>query len=155
MQKIGSFKKIFGQKVSMKNFSRKMEKIGLFCEKILNQKIGLKNSSWKRHDKNWTSWWKNFRPENWHEKLKIFWKFSANIPQFLQIVQNFSDILTVFPNHLLLLESLEIMMHWHISGHSCTRWLEFWQCEYDTQSDSPSCIVFNYLCDLRLEYPWF
>ncbi len=45
--KIGSSKKIVGQKESGKNFSQKMEKVGLVDEKILGQKIGVKNSSWK------------------------------------------------------------------------------------------------------------
>ncbi len=55
MQKIESSKKISGQKVSVKNFSRKTEKIGLACEKILGKKIEVKNLSWKMNEKNWFS----------------------------------------------------------------------------------------------------
>ncbi len=44
-KKVGNSKKILGQKVGVKNFSQKMEKIGLVAEKILGQKFGLKNSS--------------------------------------------------------------------------------------------------------------
>ncbi len=50
-REIGSREKILGRKVSVKNFCRKMEKIGLVCEKILGSKIGVKNSSWKMDEK--------------------------------------------------------------------------------------------------------
>ncbi len=45
MRKIGSSKKILGQKVGVKNFFRKMRKIGLVREKILDQQIEVRNSS--------------------------------------------------------------------------------------------------------------
>ncbi len=68
-KKIGRSKKTLGQKVSMKNFSRKSEKIGLVGEKILYQKIRKKNVSWKIDEKNWSNRWKNSRSESRHEKL--------------------------------------------------------------------------------------
>ncbi len=68
-EKIGSRKKNLGQKVSVKNFSWKMEKM-YYHEKVLCQKIGEKNLSWKMDEKNWSSRWKNSRSENRREK---FW----------------------------------------------------------------------------------
>ncbi len=52
-KKIENSKKKLGQKIRMKNFSRKMEKIGLIHKKILGQSIGVKNSNWKMDEKNW------------------------------------------------------------------------------------------------------
>ncbi len=50
-KKIGSSKKILGEKVSVKNSSRQIEKIWLLGEEISGQKIGLKNLSWKMDEK--------------------------------------------------------------------------------------------------------
>ncbi len=56
MEKIGPvMEKILDQKIGEKNFSWKMdEKIGLDGEKIRGQKIGVKNAGWKIDAKNWT-----------------------------------------------------------------------------------------------------
>ncbi len=54
-KKLQAVKKILGQKVSVKNFSRKIKEIGLVGEKIVGLKIGVKNSSWKMDEKNWCS----------------------------------------------------------------------------------------------------
>ncbi len=39
----------------MKNFSQKIDEMELVGEKILGQKIRVKNSSWKMDEKNWSS----------------------------------------------------------------------------------------------------
>ncbi len=49
-------KKNIGQKVSVKIFNQKIEKIGLVGEKILGHKIGVKNSRRKTDEKNWSSY---------------------------------------------------------------------------------------------------
>ncbi len=119
-----------------------MKIIGLISEKIWGQKTDVKNSGWKINGKNWTSRWKNSRLAKWREKLKISLKFYAKFLKFLQNCPNFSDISMVFPKSFAtVLITWHNEAHWHISGHDYTRWLEFWQCEYDTQSESPSCIV--------------
>ncbi len=127
-----------------------MKKIGLAGEQNRGQKTDVKNSGRKIDSKNWISRWKNSMPENWCEKLKIsmniLWKFF----NFFKIVENFSEVLTVFPKLFVTTGiTWQSKADWHISGHNWTQWLEFQQCEYDMQSESPSSIVSKYSRDSR------
>ncbi len=52
---MGTDKEFLGQKTGPKNFSWKLEKIGIVGGIILGWKIGMKNSTWKVGEKKWNT----------------------------------------------------------------------------------------------------
>ncbi len=74
------------------------------------------NSGRKIECKNWISRWKNYRPGNWCEKLKIsgkILKFLQSCPKLVESLKYFSEIVTTgitWHNEA----------HWHISSYNWT-----------------------------------